>query len=240
MTDELVSPGYSSGARLLCADPDQQPRSSPRPPRSSTRASAGIRGTGRGQRDLLSDQEYGRNLLQPPHRVERELRQDKTAGAGIKPLHQPHHGSYSQPVLFVHRGALRRRARYDGNRIPLVPKNKVVGEAFLCYFQLEFQPRFRVHGRPIRHKRPGERAGAVAWLHDFDASVGYRWNKLAALFTVKNLTDKSYSEVGVFSPFVNDIGLYPLPGRQFFLSLKYAFGEDQGSHPESMKAMKGR
>ena len=73
----------------------------------------------------------------------------------------------------------------------------------------------------------------------FDASVSYRWNELTALFTVKNLTDKSYSEIGVINPYVNDIVLYPLPGRHAFLSLKYAFGEDQGSHPESMKAIKG-
>jgi outer membrane receptor protein involved in Fe transport len=55
-------------------------------------------------------------------------------------------------------------------------------------------------------------------------SIGYRYKKLATLFTIKNLTDKSYSEIGVYSPFRNDIGLYPSPGRQFFLSLKYTIG----------------
>jgi iron complex outermembrane receptor protein len=58
----------------------------------------------------------------------------------------------------------------------------------------------------------------------FDTSIGYRWNRLSALLTVRNLTDKRYSEIGVYSPYVNDIALYPSPGRQFFLTLRCALG----------------
>jgi len=50
------------------------------------------------------------------------------------------------------------------------------------------------------------------------------YNKLNALLTVKNLTNKYFSEVGAVSLFRNDIGVYPMPGTQFFLRVEYAFG----------------
>jgi iron complex outermembrane receptor protein len=127
---------------------------------------------------------------------------------------------------------------FDGNRIPLVPKNKAAAKLSYAVSDWTFSlasvysgARYAISDQMNAHEQlPG--------YTTFDASIGYRWNKLTALFTVKNLTDKMYSEVGVFSPYVNDIALYPLPGRQFFLSLKYAFGG--GSPSENTKAMKGQ
>ena len=127
---------------------------------------------------------------------------------------------------------------FDGNRIPLVPKNKVGAKLSYAVSNWNFSlssvysgARYAISDQANAHEQlPG--------YTTFDASVGYRWNKLTALLTVKNLTDKSYSEVGVFSPFVNDIALYPLPGRQFFLGFKYALGG--GSPPENAKAVKGQ
>ncbi|HME42968.1 MAG TPA: TonB-dependent receptor [Syntrophorhabdales bacterium] len=129
---------------------------------------------------------------------------------------------------------------FDGNRIPLVPRNKVGAKLSYAISNWNFSlasvymgDRYAISDQANAHEQlPGYTI--------FDTSISYRWNKLTALFTVKNLTDKSYSQVGVYSPFVNDIALYPLPGRQFFLSLAYSFGEDQGSHLETMNAMKGR
>jgi hypothetical protein len=46
-----------------------------------------------------------------------------------------------------------------------------------------------------------------------------------AIFAVKNLTGKKYSEYAVYSPFANNIALYPSPQQQVLLSLQYTFGE---------------
>jgi outer membrane receptor protein involved in Fe transport len=58
----------------------------------------------------------------------------------------------------------------------------------------------------------------------YDASVVWRTEKVMALFAIKNLTGKKYSEYGVYSSFANDVGLYPSAERQFFFSLQYTFG----------------
>jgi outer membrane receptor protein involved in Fe transport len=58
----------------------------------------------------------------------------------------------------------------------------------------------------------------------YDASVVWRTEKVMALFAIKNLTGKKYSEYGVYSSFANDVGLYPSAERQFFISLQYTFG----------------
>ena len=90
---------------------------------------------------------------------------DKTIGrAWNRAFSSTSHGSYAQPDLFLYRSPLRWREF----RKPHTPRARKqgIGKAFLCHLQLEFQPRLRVHGRALRHKRPGERAGAVARLHD--------------------------------------------------------------------------
>jgi outer membrane receptor protein involved in Fe transport len=59
----------------------------------------------------------------------------------------------------------------------------------------------------------------------FDASVVWSTKKIMAIFAVKNLTGKRYSEYAVYSPFANDTALYPSPQQQVQLSLQYTFGE---------------
>ena len=110
---------------------------------------------------------------------------------------------------------------HGGNRIPLVPQNKVSAKLSYAISNWNFSLASVYTGDRYAISDQANAQEQLPGYTTFDSSVGYRWHKLVALFTVKNLTDKSYSEVGAFSSFANDIGLYPSPGRQFFLTLKY-------------------
>ncbi len=113
---------------------------------------------------------------------------------------------------------------FDGNRIPLVPRNKAAAKLSYAWgnwngnvVAVYTGDRYAISDQTNSHEQlPG--------YTTFDTSLGYRYNKLTTLLTVRNLFDKNYSEIGAVSLFRNDIGLYPMPGRQFFLRLEYAFG----------------
>ena len=114
--------------------------------------------------------------------------------------------------------------QFDGNRIPLVPRNKASAKLTYAVDGWRFSLSSIYTG--ARHAI-SDQANAQEQLPGyttFDSSVGYKYKKLTALLTVKNLTDKRYAEMGVFSPFANDIALYPSPGRQFFLRVQYELG----------------
>ncbi|MGD0235866.1 MAG: TonB-dependent receptor, partial [Syntrophorhabdales bacterium] len=113
---------------------------------------------------------------------------------------------------------------FDGNRIPLVPHNKAAAKLSYAYGNWNANivavytgDRYAISDQTNTHEQlPG--------YTTYDTSIGYRYNKLTTLLTVRNLTNKSYSEIGALSLFRNDIGVYPMPGRQFFLRLEYALG----------------
>lgn len=113
---------------------------------------------------------------------------------------------------------------FDGNRIPLVPRNKAAAKLSYAFGNWNANivavftgDRYAISDQTNTHEKlPG--------YTTFFTSIGYRYNKLTALLTVRNLFDKSYSEIGAVSLFRNDVGVYPSPGRQFFLRLDYALG----------------
>lgn len=113
---------------------------------------------------------------------------------------------------------------FGGNRIPLVPENKFSARIEYSINDWDFSvasvytgDRYAISDlENAREKLPG--------YTTFDAAIRYRFRSSSVLFSVKNFTDKRYSEVGTYSTFRNDIGLYPAPGRQFFLTVKYALG----------------
>jgi iron complex outermembrane recepter protein len=112
---------------------------------------------------------------------------------------------------------------FDGNRIPLVPRNKASAKLAYALSNWDFSlasvytgDRHAISDQEnAKEKLPG--------YTTFDAAMGYRYERLAVLFTIRNLADKRYSEYGVYNGY-SDIGLYPSPGRQFFLTLKYVIG----------------
>lgn len=113
---------------------------------------------------------------------------------------------------------------FDGNRIPLVPKNKAAAKLSYSYGNWNGNvvatyvgERYAISDQTNSHEQlPGYTV--------FDTSIGYRYKNLSALLTVKNIFNKYYSEVGVLSVFQNDIAVYPLPGTQLFLRLQYTLG----------------
>src|SRR5271157_2536684 len=113
---------------------------------------------------------------------------------------------------------------FDGNRIPLVPHNKAAAKLSYAYgnwtanlVSVYTGDRYAISDQTNSHEQlPG--------YTTFDATIGYRYNKLAGLFTIKNITDKKYSDVGALSLFRNDIGVYPMPERVFFFRLEYTLG----------------
>ncbi len=114
--------------------------------------------------------------------------------------------------------------QFGGNRIPLVPENKASAKLTYAVSNWTFSLASVYTGERYAISDQANAQEQLPGYTTFDTSVGYRWNKLSALLTVRNLTDKRYSEIGVYSPYVNDIALYPSPGRQFFLTLRYALG----------------
>jgi len=113
---------------------------------------------------------------------------------------------------------------FGGNRIPLVPTNKASAKLSYTVSNWNFSLASVYTSERYAISDQANAQEQLPGYTTFDTSVGYHWGKVAALLTVKNLTDKRYSEIGVFNPFVNDIGLYPSPGREFFLTLRYTFG----------------
>jgi iron complex outermembrane recepter protein len=113
--------------------------------------------------------------------------------------------------------------QFDGNRIPLVPRNKASAKLAYALSNWDLSlasiytgDRYAISDQEnAKEKLPG--------YTTFDAAVGYRYDRFSALFTIKNLADKRYSEYGVYNGY-SEIGLYPSPGRQFFVTLKYVLG----------------
>ncbi|HAR96482.1 MAG TPA: hypothetical protein DCR97_11045 [Deltaproteobacteria bacterium] len=120
--------------------------------------------------------------------------------------------------------ALFKGGPFGGNRIPLVPTNKFSGKISYSVRNLDFSlssvytgDQYAISDQENAHEKlPG--------YTTFDGTVGYRFSALSMLFTIRNITDKRYSEYGTYSSSRKDIGLYPSPGRQFFLTVKYALG----------------
>ncbi len=113
---------------------------------------------------------------------------------------------------------------FDGNRIPLVPRNKAAAKLSYVYGNWNGNvvatyvgERYAISDQSNTHEQlPG--------YTTFDTSIGYRYKNLSTLLTVKNITNKYYSEVGAVSLYRNDMGLYPLPGTQVFFRAEYTFG----------------
>jgi iron complex outermembrane receptor protein len=114
--------------------------------------------------------------------------------------------------------------QFDGNRIPLVPKNKVSAKLTYAISDWKFSLASIYTGARYAISDQANIGEQLPGYTTFDGSIGYKYKKLTVLFTAKNLTDKRYSAMGVYSSSANDIALYPSPGRQFFLRFQYELG----------------
>lgn len=114
---------------------------------------------------------------------------------------------------------------FDGNRIPLAPRNKASARVGYSVGNWDFSVTSVYTGNRYVISDQENRREKLPGFTTFDTALGYRWERFSALFMVKNLADKKYAEIATYSTFRNDIGLYPAPGRQFFLTLRYVLGE---------------
>ena len=111
----------------------------------------------------------------------------------------------------------------NGNTIPLVPKNKFSANVSYTIDRFTFNligvyngARYTISDQLNSHRQlPG--------YTTFDTNVAYRYKRFEALFGIKNLTGKEYSEFGVASATTARINLYPSPERQYFARLAYTF-----------------
>ena len=114
---------------------------------------------------------------------------------------------------------------FDGNDVPLVPRNKLgVKLSYTVLDNLTFNLAGVARSNCYAISDQKNEQSKLPGYTTFDASVVWRTEKIMAVFAIKNLTGKKYSESGVYSSFADDVGLYPSPERQFFLSMQYTFG----------------
>ena len=112
----------------------------------------------------------------------------------------------------------------DGNSIPLVSKNKFSANISYSFNSFIINlitvytgNRYTISDQLNSHRElPG--------YTTCDMNISYKYKNLEALFGIKNLTGKEYSEFGVASTTSARINLYPSPERQYFLRLAYTFG----------------
>jgi iron complex outermembrane receptor protein len=112
----------------------------------------------------------------------------------------------------------------DGNSIPLVPKNKFSANISYSFnsFIINFITVYTGNMYAISDQLNNHRE--LPGYTTCDMNISYKYKNLEALFGIKNLTGKEYSEFGVASTTSARINLYPSPERQYFLRLAYTFG----------------
>jgi iron complex outermembrane receptor protein len=115
--------------------------------------------------------------------------------------------------------------QFDGNRIPLVPRNKASAKLTYATGGWRFSLASVYTGARYAISDQANVGQQLPGYTTFDGSVGYKYKKLTILLAAKNLTDKRYAAMGVYSSSANDIALYPSPGRQVFLRLQYELGK---------------
>ena len=114
---------------------------------------------------------------------------------------------------------------FDENDVPHVPRNKLgVKLSYTAFDNLTLNLMGVARSSSYVVSDQKNQQSKLPGYTTFDASVVWRTEKFMALLAIKNLTGKKYSEYGVFSPFANDVGLYPSPERQFFFSMQYTIG----------------
>ncbi len=125
-------------------------------------------------------------------------------------------------VTYTYLRAVFDKGMFDGNAVPLVPRNKVSSK--LAYFYKDFI--FTLTGLYVGDRyASGDVENSfqkIPGTVTFDFNVDYRYKRLAVFLTAKNLAGRQYYDFAVVSG--GALWVYPSPERQFFLGVKYAFG----------------
>ncbi len=113
---------------------------------------------------------------------------------------------------------------YADKAIPMVPRNKgTLALRFLLPKDLTMNVQANYVGSRYFIN---DEANNLSRLNDylvFDMNLSYKYRDITAVFSLNNIFDKEYSEVGAYSPFAAQKGYYPSPGRSFNFKVKYSF-----------------
>ncbi|MCK9228417.1 MAG: TonB-dependent receptor [Syntrophorhabdaceae bacterium] len=115
---------------------------------------------------------------------------------------------------------------FDGNRIPLVSRNKFSVKLTYFWNDLTANVILTYLGDRYMVSDQQNQLRELPGVTTVDVNFKYAWKGLEAMFGIKNLTDKQYSEYGVASyPFGQPptANYYPSPGRQFYAGLSYKY-----------------
>jgi len=115
---------------------------------------------------------------------------------------------------------------YDGNNIPLVPKNKFSSKLTYIWNDLTTNVILTYFGNRYMISDQKNQLPALPGVTTLDVNMKYMLKGFEAIFGVKNITAKQYSEYGVASyPFGQPPtgNFYPSPKRQFFFGLSYTY-----------------
>ena len=115
---------------------------------------------------------------------------------------------------------------YDGNTIPLVPKNKFSSKLTYIWNDLTTNVILTYFGNRYMISDQKNQLPTLPGVTTIDINIKYVLKGLETIFGVKNITGKQYSEYGVASyPFGQPPtgNFYPSPERQFFFGLSYSY-----------------
>ena len=106
--------------------------------------------------------------------------------------------------------------QFGGNRIPLVPENKASAKLSYAISNWTFSLASVYTGERYAISDQANAQEQLPGYTTFDTSVGYRWDRLSALLTVKNLTNKRYSEIRGLQPLCQRYCLVSVAGTPVF------------------------
>jgi len=115
---------------------------------------------------------------------------------------------------------------FDGNTVPLVPKDKFSGKLTYIWNNLTTNVIITYVGNRYMISDQQNQLSKLPGITTLDVNFKYALKGREALFGIKNLTEQKYSEYGVASyPFGQPPtgNYYPSPERQFYLGVSYTY-----------------
>lgn len=113
--------------------------------------------------------------------------------------------------------------QFDGNDIPLVPKQKLSGKVSYMLNNFTFTFVSTYIGERYLASDQQNTSPALPGVTTFDMNVLYKYKRFSAFLGVKNITEKQYSDYGALDVATSVRYFYPSAGRQFMFGIEYNF-----------------
>jgi iron complex outermembrane receptor protein len=113
---------------------------------------------------------------------------------------------------------------YAGNRIPLVAENILLANInYAMTKNWSYYTEALYTGSEFSDNDNTNVAGKVGGYTIYNLAVHYRYEHFTAAFRLNNVFDKYYYTYSVYQPSLQTEYFYPAAGRNFMISLRYAF-----------------